>query len=384
MLRVALFVLLYAMSGAVVWCGDSPPSDVPELLQRPDDQTESAFERYRAARASELRDWRERTGINTLQVQQPVRLAGPSAVTLNSGKQLEGITGIEIGPSDRVVMVLMGNASVASIPVRDFPPDFLNRWGFDHAEALRRAQIADAAMRQRMVKAEQDAAKAEVDFWFAESAIYHRLFPDLSDEMAKALGSGTAYEAASSGFLARASQRYLEKWGFARVDIPGGAGCLVATRVKRIIDGDTLEVTSPKYGSVRLMWIDAPESRGSAHGKAQPEGVWAKEWLATALPQGTQILLWGPGRELERDKYDRPLAVVFVPQGEDGFPEILQWHIVRRGWSPAWRKYGPVDIRFRKMMAEATSLARSEKVGVWATDPQYMIDKANETTAPKK
>ena len=380
----ALVALAIVVIVNVSWCAESVPPEVPELLRRPDDQTESAFERYRAARASELRDWRGRAGIDTLQTQQPARRAGPSSVTLISGKELEGITGIEIGPSDRVVMVLIGNASIASIPVRDFPPDFLSRWGLDHTEALQRAQISEAALRERAVKAERNKAIAEVEFWFAESAIYHRLYPDLRDEMSKALGRDNGYEAATSEFLAKASQRYLEKWGFGRVDMPGGPGCLVATRVKRIIDGDTLEVTSPKYGNVRLLWIDTPESQNNNHGKGQPEGVWAKEWLTTALPQGTQILLWSPGREIEIDNRMRPLAVVFVPQGEDGFPEMLQWHIVRRGWSPVWRKYGLVDIRFRKMMAEATSLARSEKVGVWATDPQYMIDKANETTAPKK
>jgi endonuclease YncB( thermonuclease family) len=57
--------------------------------------------------------------------------------------------------------------------------------------------------------------------------------------------------------------------------------------------------------------------------------------------------------------------------------------IIRAGWSPYWRKYGPSPDEMHKAYLQAQEEAETAKAGAWATVPQWMKDKANETTAPK-
>ena len=57
--------------------------------------------------------------------------------------------------------------------------------------------------------------------------------------------------------------------------------------------------------------------------------------------------------------------------------------IIKAGWSPYWRKYGQASEADHKSYLEAQDGAKNAKVGAWGTIPQWMTDKANETTAPK-
>jgi endonuclease YncB( thermonuclease family) len=87
----------------------------------------------------------------------------------------------------------------------------------------------------------------------------------------------------------------------------------------------------------------------------------------------------GPGPQLDRDRYKRVLAVVITSAGD-----TLQERIIAHGWSPLWEKYGKADPRWRTVLTDTEEKAKRAKAGAWATDPQYIINKGNETTAPTK
>ena len=89
----------------------------------------------------------------------------------------------------------------------------------------------------------------------------------------------------------------------------------VPASVHRVIDGDTI-VTD--QGTVRLRWIDTPESRGNRHGSAMPEGRQATAFLAGLMPAGTAVTLQHEGDALPTDRYGRLLALVLVATPAEG------------------------------------------------------------------
>ena len=112
-----------------------------------------------------------------------------------------------------------------------------------------------------------------------------------------------------------------------------------------------------------------------------PEGKAASASLRAALPLGTQVVLWGPGEELEADSYGRVLAVVYRVEGDRR--ENVNALMVRAGWSPYWRKYGDAPEPVHAEMLGAQVEARAARAGAWLTAEKYMVDKSNERTAPK-
>ena len=160
----------------------------------------------------------------------------------------------------------------------------------------------------------------------------------------------------------------------------------VAAVVTRVSDGDTIAVKldGGQAAKVRLLYLDTPESHANSHGEAMPEGQAAAAYLSKLLLIGTHVVLWGPGKDLEQDRYERRLAVVSImaPEGEPR--ELVQETMIRAGWSPLWEKYGKADALWRSKLVAAEEQAKAAKAGAWGTAPDYMRDKANETTAPKR
>lgn len=154
----------------------------------------------------------------------------------------------------------------------------------------------------------------------------------------------------------------------------------VPVTVVRVVDGDTLTAALADGSElkVRLLYLDTPESKGNSHGEAMPEGKLAAEYLDLQAKAGSAITLWGPGDTLELDRYKRALAVIITSRGD-----TLQERVIAAGWSPLWEKYGKANPKWREALVAAEDKAKQAKAGAWATDPQYMIDKGNETTAPK-
>lgn len=167
--------------------------------------------------------------------------------------------------------------------------------------------------------------------------------------------------------------------------------------VTRVSDGDTIAVrlSDGTDAKVRFLFVDTPESKGNAHGPAMPEGLQAAEFLRMRLPADTKVVLWGPKPDaLEHDPYDRLLAIVWRHEaaiigagGTAAQPADLKINvnveIVKAGWSPYWRKYGAAADRLDASLTSAQDEAREANAGAWATARQYMVDKGNETTAPR-
>lgn len=112
---------------------------------------------------------------------------------------------------------------------------------------------------------------------------------------------------------------------------------LESIKVLRIIDGDTLMVNyKGKEESVRLIGIDAPESRPNekAKGDAKRSGEDLKTITATGK-EATRFVKTPikPGDMLrmefavqKRDKYGRLLAYVYLPDGTLLNAEIMQYN----------------------------------------------------------
>ena len=153
----------------------------------------------------------------------------------------------------------------------------------------------------------------------------------------------------------------------------------VPAEVVSVSDGDTIVVTvAGAEERIRLLYLDTPESKGNSHGAATPEGKLAAEFMDIQAKAGSAVTLWGPGADLERDRYKRLLAVVVTSRGD-----TLQERVIKAGWSPLWEKYGKADPRWREVLVAAEAKAKQDKAGAWNTDPKYMTDKGNETTAKK-
>lgn len=150
--------------------------------------------------------------------------------------------------------------------------------------------------------------------------------------------------------------------------------------VKSVTDGDTIAVTLSDGvdAKVRLLHLDTPESRDNSHGEAMPEGKAASAFLRDLLPVGSAVVLAGPGDKLEADRYQRLLAIVVLPDGG-----TAQERIIRAGWSVYWRKYGEAAAYHERLLA-AHEAAKTASTGAWATIPQWMVDKSNERTSPKR
>jgi hypothetical protein len=63
---------------------------------------------------------------------------------------------------------------------------------------------------------------------------------------------------------------------------------------------------------------------------------------------------------------------------------ITMGTLQRAGWSPYWRKYGAAPAPWDGRLRDAQEAAKTANAGAWATAPDYMRDKANETTAPRR
>ena len=159
----------------------------------------------------------------------------------------------------------------------------------------------------------------------------------------------------------------------------------VPATVKRIVDGDTIAMNLADGNAVvvRLLYLDTPEPADNSHGKGMDEGKAASAYLRTLLPVGTPVVLWGPGDALEIDRYKRPLAVVIIPPDDQGKTLVVQSAMIRMGWSVLWEKYGKADARWRPELVKAEDEAKAEGAGAWTSAPDWMRNKANETTAPK-
>ena len=131
--------------------------------------------------------------------------------------------------------------------------------------------------------------------------------------------------------------------------------------VTRVVDGDTLAVeVSGDEERLRLIGVDTPESVATDRPN-ECFGHEASEHLADLLPAGTPVRL---ERDVEaRDRYDRLLAYVYLPDGANY--SVLAAH------AGAARSYvfnhKPVTQHAAITAAEAQ--ARAAHKGLWGACP---------------
>lgn len=135
----------------------------------------------------------------------------------------------------------------------------------------------------------------------------------------------------------------------------------VPATVKRVIDGDTIELASGE--KVRYIGIDTPE-------KVSPSV--SKQCFAEEASNYTRTLVEGKNVKLTqdtsaRDRYGRLLAYVYLENGT-----FLNEELVRKGY--AFSSSYPPDIAQQRLLDQAQESARSQNVGLWAKC-EILIDK---------
>jgi micrococcal nuclease len=117
--------------------------------------------------------------------------------------------------------------------------------------------------------------------------------------------------------------------------------------VKRVIDGDTFELTTGKH--VRLQGIDTPE-------KGEPFADIATDF-ADSIFRGKAVRLEVDKKEPE-DKYGRILGYVYVDR------ILFNELIIRRGLARVYLFRG--NQPFRAELISAQNEARRAKIGIWS------------------
>ncbi|HEX7918771.1 MAG TPA: thermonuclease family protein [Gemmatimonadales bacterium] len=130
---------------------------------------------------------------------------------------------------------------------------------------------------------------------------------------------------------------------------PAVTPVLSSCRVSRVIDGDTFTCTGGRR--VRLLSIDAPESRQGAAGDS------AKATLQRLIHDGDQVTL-----ELGRDsldRYGRTLAFAFRSDSL-----LINEELVRRGWAVVYF-YDRKNPQYGERLTTAEGSAREARRGWW-------------------
>ena len=131
-------------------------------------------------------------------------------------------------------------------------------------------------------------------------------------------------------------------------------------RVARVIDGDTIVLTSGTH--VRLVQIDTPEP-----GTAECYSRAAGRELRRLLPVGTSVTLEADPRLDQVDRYGRLLRYVHHA-GRN-----LNLVLVRTGAATVWFYDGDRG-RYASQLLAAARAARHERRGLWGACPDAVWD----------
>ncbi len=126
--------------------------------------------------------------------------------------------------------------------------------------------------------------------------------------------------------------------------------------VKRVIDGDTVELTNGE--KVRYIGIDTPETLDPR----KPIQCLGKEAAAKnrELVEGKRVRL--EKDVTERDKYQRLLRYVYV-SGESGNEIFVNLELVKQGFAHSYTY--PPDVKYQDLFIAAEKEAREAGRGLW-------------------
>ncbi|NOQ42758.1 MAG: thermonuclease [Desulfuromusa sp.] len=135
-------------------------------------------------------------------------------------------------------------------------------------------------------------------------------------------------------------------------------------RVLWVYDGDTLKIED--IGKVRLIGIDTPEIKASPRDRFYTKKFHINPGKLRQIAQQTKNynIHYVKGKKVRleldqtvRDKYNRLLAYVYLPDGE-----MLNLLLLKKGWATVFRRY---DFVYKKDFLKAERKARKKGLGLW-------------------
>ncbi|WDF67677.1 thermonuclease family protein [Sphingobacterium oryzagri] len=128
-------------------------------------------------------------------------------------------------------------------------------------------------------------------------------------------------------------------------------------KVYKVVDGDTFWVKNRKQQQikVRLIGIDAPETRNAFYKKKHPLGDFCKDYLTKLLADQTVRLAFDVD---SLDRYGRTLAYAYL---DDGL--FINEEMIRKGYAIVMT-VSP-NVQFAEQFHRSQVKAREEKLGLW-------------------
>ena len=130
--------------------------------------------------------------------------------------------------------------------------------------------------------------------------------------------------------------------------------------VKKIVDGDTFWIDdgSEKGIKIRLIGVDAPESRKTGRKEIGYYGEEAKKFLSQLIATKMVRLEYDVGR---KDRYGRTLAYVYL---EDG--TFVNAELVKQGYAMVMTV--PPNVKYAELFIKLQQQAKEKKLGLWDDD----------------
>lgn len=128
--------------------------------------------------------------------------------------------------------------------------------------------------------------------------------------------------------------------------------------VTKIVDGDTFWIDdgTKKGEKIRLIGVDAPESRNMWKIKKEDFGVEAKEYMIELLKEKKVRLEYDVGK---LDRYGRTLAYVYLLDGT-----FVNAELVKNGYAMVMTV--PPNVKYADKFVEYQQEARQNNRGLWS------------------
>jgi micrococcal nuclease len=128
-------------------------------------------------------------------------------------------------------------------------------------------------------------------------------------------------------------------------------------RVQEVVDGDTLKILiNDQEETIRLIGIDTPETKDPR----KPVQCFGKEAsnAAKTLLEGKVVTLEMDPSQGERDKYNRLLAYIILPNGEN-----FNKKMITEGYAHEYTY--DIPYKYQKEFKEAEAIAKATTAGLW-------------------
>jgi len=134
-------------------------------------------------------------------------------------------------------------------------------------------------------------------------------------------------------------------------------GNIIYYNVKKVVDGDTFWIDdgSPKGLKIRLIGVDAPESRNSGTKETAYFGREASDYLSSLIAGKKVSLEYDAGHF---DRYGRTLAYVYL---EDG--TFVNAELVKNGYATVMTV--PPNVKYADTFLKLERKARNKSRGLW-------------------